>query len=143
MNAFGNFLLIIIIIIIIIINFIYKLYHTIITIPITKTHQPQNLFPAGSCGDPNASQLIVDNRAVTIEYARELQNRNRNERDEDFHHPSDKEDRRRLPGNGYGPPPVKCDWICDSVCLVILCEKSSYINIIIIKFIFIINLYTF
>lgn len=53
---------------------------------------------AGSSGDRKAPQLIVDNRAVTLEYARDQESRPRD---------GDREGSRR--------PPPKTDWLCDQV----------------------------
>lgn len=69
---------------------------------------------AGSSGDPNAPQLIVDNRAVTLEYAREF-NRSVS---------SGSGGSASIYGNGGGREddrdrgddrkPIKCDWLCDA-----------------------------
>lgn len=60
---------------------------------------------AGSAGDPNAPQLIIDNRAVVLDYARDR-------------------DKERGPRYGSAPstvderkPVVKSDWICEKVSL--------------------------
>ena len=56
-------------------------------------------------GDPNAPQLIIENRALTMEYAREREQRPRSE----------------LHGNSFGtedksvPRVLKSDWLCDQV----------------------------
>lgn len=52
---------------------------------------------AGSAGDMNAPQLIVENRAVTIEYARERQG----------------DTRARFEENKSRP--VRSDWLCAGV----------------------------
>jgi len=70
---------------------------------------------AGSCGDPNAPQLIVDNRSVTLEYARDSsrptgRDRDR-ERDRFEHHREDLYERDR---DRDDKRMVKCDWLCDS-----------------------------
>jgi hypothetical protein len=53
---------------------------------------------AGSSGDPKAPQLIVENRAVTLEYARDQESRPRD---------GDREGSRRAP--------PKTDWLCEQV----------------------------
>ena len=62
------------------------------------------LVAAGSAGDPNAPQLIIDNRAVVLDYARD---RDR-ERGSRFGGPASGGDDRR-------PAAVKSDWICEKV----------------------------
>lgn len=61
---------------------------------------------AGSAGDPNAPQLIVENRAVQLEYAKDLAEKRKEFR-------GGKDDRR----GGEG----KTDWLCEAV------SKSIYI----------------
>eukprot|EP00599_Poterioochromonas_sp_BG-1_P015631 CAMPEP_0173159692 /NCGR_PEP_ID=MMETSP1105-20130129/17294_1 /TAXON_ID=2985 /ORGANISM="Ochromonas sp., Strain BG-1" /LENGTH=671 /DNA_ID=CAMNT_0014078241 /DNA_START=620 /DNA_END=2635 /DNA_ORIENTATION=+ len=60
---------------------------------------------AGSAGDPNAPQLIIDNRAVQLEYARDMSDKkkdfNQNNR---FNNDRGKDDKR----------PVKTDWLCEA-----------------------------
>lgn len=67
---------------------------------------------AGSAGDRNAAQLIIENRAVLIEYARG---------DNDKREPrGDRErvrDRDREGAHGPGTGAAKSDWLCDSVCI--------------------------
>ena len=58
------------------------------------------LYAAGSAGDPNAPQLILDNRAVILEYA------NARLESSSEHGRGDRRDRR----------PVKSDWLCEVVC---------------------------
>jgi len=61
---------------------------------------------AGSAGDRDAPQLIIENRAVTVEFARD--------RDRDFDRSRDHRD----PGSRHDQTsrrPVKSDWLCDTV----------------------------
>lgn len=55
---------------------------------------------AGSAGDPNAPQLIVENRSVSIEYGREQADR----RGKEDHNKRDDKTRS-----------VKTDWLCEAV----------------------------
>ena len=86
---------------------------------------------AGSAGDPNAAQLIVENRAVTLEYARESTERPQNNNYSQYQssggdshygqsqgHPyrgREREDRDGSGGNRGGTPSAGLDWICSSV----------------------------
>jgi RNA recognition motif-containing protein len=60
---------------------------------------------AGSAGDMNAPQLIVENRAVTLEYARDSV--------------SSGQQAGRGGGEGRGDPQSKSDWLCDTVSTVL------------------------
>ena len=70
-----------------------------------------NALLAGSAGDPNAPQLIIDNRAVQLEYARDMSDKkkdfNQNNR---FNNDRGKDDKR----------PVKTDWLCEAVSFILL-----------------------
>lgn len=87
---------------------------------------------AGSAGDPNAAQLIVENRAVTLEYARESTERPPNNHNSSHHsshsgdstqgqgqsHPyrgREREDRDGGGRGGGGSQAAGLDWICSSV----------------------------
>ena len=59
---------------------------------------------AGSAGDPNAPQLIIENRAVTLEYARD-------NRSSSSHSGSS----AGSGGGGDRRGPIKTDWLCDKV----------------------------
>jgi len=64
---------------------------------------------AGSAGDPNAPQLIIDNRAVVLDYARD--------RDRD----RDRERGSRVErGDDRRPATVKSDWLCEKVSELII-----------------------
>ena len=67
---------------------------------------PFAIFLAGSAGDPNAPQLIVDNRSVTIEYGDKRKENN-------------SLGTRSGPGGGVGgdfhQKPVRSDWLCEAV----------------------------
>jgi hypothetical protein len=65
------------------------------------------LLPAGSTGDPNAPQFIFENRAVTLEYAREG----------DRSRGTDKDG-----GPGGSRRPVKTDWLCESVSRLVVTD---------------------
>jgi len=64
---------------------------------------------AGSAGDPDAPQLIIENRGVTIEYAREQ---------------NDKRGKEGGGGGGMGgrfeERKVRTDWLCDAVSALFL-----------------------
>ncbi len=63
---------------------------------------------AGSAGDPNAAQLIIENRSVIIEYAREQTDRR----------PKDegrRDDKQRA---------LKGDWLCEAVRYFIWWNKN-------------------
>ena len=63
---------------------------------------------AGSAGDRDAPQLIIENRAVTVEFARD--------RDRDFDRSRDHRD--PVSGSRHDQTsrrPVKSDWLCDTV----------------------------
>ena len=67
-------------------------------------------FIAGSAGDPNAPQFIVENRAVALEYARDNGPPNRMD--------INSNNRNMAGGTSYEekkPSTIKSDWICDSV----------------------------
>ena len=69
-------------------------------------------FQAGSTGDPNASQLIIGNRAVTLKYARD----EKRERDRDRDgHGGDRAPRRSERDDRDRETRMKNDWLCDSV----------------------------
>lgn len=61
---------------------------------------------AGSAGDRNAAQLIIENRAVLIEYARGDNDKGRDARD------------GRDTARGHAGRNVKSDWLCDTVILI-------------------------
>jgi hypothetical protein len=64
---------------------------------------------AGSAGDRDAPQLIIENRAVTVEFARDRDREGRDyDRSRDHRDPGSRHDQtsRR---------PVKSDWLCDTV----------------------------
>jgi hypothetical protein len=73
------------------------------------------LLPAGSTGDPNAPQFIVENRAVTLEYAREGDRSRGTDRDG---------------GPGGSRRPIKTDWLCESVSplVVTACIETARIE---------------
>ncbi len=64
-------------------------------------------YEAGSCGDPRAPQFIVENRALTLDYAR----------DDQIRDPSSRPPPPSGSGSGRGGASsgVKTDWLCDSV----------------------------
>jgi hypothetical protein len=64
-----------------------------------------NYYIAGSAGDPNAPQLIIENRSVTIEYAREQADRRGKD---DF---MKRDDKHRG---------MKGDWLCEAVSIIFI-----------------------
>ena len=63
---------------------------------------------AGSSGDPNASQLIIGNRAVTLGYARDDKRDREPQGNDRPTRRSDRDDRDR-------ETKMKNDWLCDAV----------------------------
>ena len=76
---------------------------------------------AGSAGDPNAPQLIIENRAVTLEYARD-------NRSSSSHSGSSAGS-----GGGDRRGPVKTDWLCDKVrCLTSAVVVVKVVGVVVI-----------
>lgn len=80
-----------------------------------------NVVSAGSAGDMNAPQLIVENRAVTLEYAR------------DSTHPSQVSGSSE--GLGHrGDQQIKSDWLCDTVRLELATLLLPTLKILLSRF---------
>ncbi len=62
---------------------------------------------AGSAGDMHAPQFIVENRAVTLEYAKDIVKGSTH----DGHLSSGGRGGQGASGGGI----IKCDWLCESV----------------------------
>lgn len=79
---------------------------------------------AGSAGDPNAPQFIVENRAVTLEYARDG-GKFGTDRDAGQGHGGSS----GVVGGGGGSRgrPIKTDWLCEMV-RCILTFLLHYLN---------------
>ena len=61
------------------------------------------LFIAGSTGDPNAPQLIIDMRSVTLEYAKDNKKYGINNNSQSDNQQDNRDSNR----------PIRSDWLCE------------------------------